>query len=183
MKVVGANIRRIRKEHNYSIRDFAEKVGVSASFISQVEIGKISPSLSKLKDIADALNTTVGLLIGELGERDHFPVVKKNERRHTDHLGTGIDVYLLSTPDPFKQMEPILIKMDPDASSGDKQYQHYGQEFILVLKGKMKLSLNNSDYILNKGDSIYFNSNVPHSFVNINNKETEALWIVTPPSF
>jgi transcriptional regulator with XRE-family HTH domain len=183
MKIVGSNIQRLRKEQNYSLRDFGNKVGVSASFISQVEAGKISPSLSKLKGIAEGLNTTVGLLIGETDHKNSSPIVKKADRRHTDHLGTGISVGLLSTPDPFKQMEPILVKMEPNASSGTKQYQHYGQEFVTVLKGKIKISLNNTDYILNEGDSIYFNSNVPHSFENITDEIVEALWVVTPPSF
>jgi transcriptional regulator with XRE-family HTH domain len=184
MQIVGSNIRRLRKEQNYNIRDFGRKVGVSASFISQVEMGKISPSLSKLRDIADSLNTTVGLLIGETeSTNNHSPVVKKTNRRHTDHLGSGINVELLSTPDPFKQMEPILIELEPGASSGDNQYQHYGQEFVIVLKGKIKISLNKTDYMLNEGDSIYFNSNIPHSFANLSKGVSKALWVVTPPSF
>ena len=183
MKIVGTNIRRLRKEQNYSVREFGNKIGVSASFISQVEMGKISPSLSKLRDIADGLNTTVGLLIGETNNTNSSPVVKKAERRHTDHLGTGINVDLLSRPDPFKQMEPILIKLDPHATSGEDQYQHYGQEFIIVLKGKILISLNDTDYILDEGDSMYFNSNIPHSFKNLKNSKSEALWVVTPPSF
>ena len=183
MKIVGSNIRRLRKEQNYSIRDFGKKVGVSPSFISQVEMGKISPSLSKLKDIADNLNTTVGLLIGETDNGKNSPIVKKSDRRHTNHLGTGINVELLSIPDPFKQMEPILIKLDPLSTSGENQYQHFGQEFVIVLSGKITISLNNTDYILKTGDSMYFNSNIPHSFKNMNNSVSEALWVVTPPSF
>ncbi len=183
MKIVGTNIRRLRKEQNYSLRDFGEKVGVSASFISQVEMGKISPSLSKLKDIADGLNTTIGLLIGETDINNNSPVVKKRERRHTNHLGTGINVEILSRPDPFKQMEPILIKLDPLATSGENQYQHYGQEFIIVLKGKILISLSDTEYIMEEGDSMYFNSNIPHSFKNLKNGISEALWVVTPPSF
>ena len=131
MEIIGANIRRLRKERNFSLREFATKVGTSASFISQVEMGKISPSLSKLKEIATGLNTTVGLLMGESHQQDHFLIVRKDKRRHTDHFGTGIDIHLLSNADPFKQMEPLLIELDKDASSGENQYQHYGQEFVM----------------------------------------------------
>ncbi len=183
MEIVGANIRRLRKEQNYSLREFGQKVGVSASFLSQVEMGKISPSLSKLKDIADALNTTIGLLIGEADPHTGSPVVRKDDRKHTDHLGSGIDVDLLSIPDPYKQMEPFIIKMERGASSGVKQHQHFGQVFIYVFRGKLKVSLNNKNYILNEGDSIYFNSNTPHSFANAENKKMEAIWVVTPPTF
>jgi len=148
-----------------------------------VEIGKISPSLSKLKDIANALNTTIGLLLGETDHNTRSPLIKRAERRYTDRLGTGLNVELLSLPDAYKQMEPFIIKFDPGATSGSKQQQHFGQVFIYLIKGKIKISLNNKNYIMNEGDSIYFNSNVPHSFANINNQVSEAIWVVTPPTF
>ena len=183
MVIIGSNIRRLRKDRNYSLREFADKIGTSASFISQVEMGKVSPSLSKLKEIADGLNSTVGLLIGESEQKNHSHVVRKDKRRHTDHLGTGINVHLLSNADPFKQMQPLLMELDKGASSGEKQYQHYGQEFVLILKGKMELSLGDTNTILNEGDSMYFNSHIPHSFRNIHNSRTTAIWVATPPSF
>jgi transcriptional regulator with XRE-family HTH domain len=181
--IVGVNIRRLRKDKSYTLRELGEKVGVSSSFISQVEIGKISPSLSKLKDIANALNTTIGLLVGETDQQSTSPVIKKTERRQTHLMGTGLDVDLLSTPDPNKQMEPFIVKFDHGASSGSKQQQHFGQVFIYILNGKLRISLNNKHYEMTAGDSIYFNSNIPHSFANISKNKTEALWVVTPPTF
>ena len=59
------------------------------------------------------------------------------------------------------------MEFDKDASTGEKQYQHYGQEFMIVLKGKVEISLGEAQTILSEGDSIYFNSHVPHSFKNI----------------
>jgi len=181
--MVGINIKRLRKEKGISMRDFAKKVKVSVSFISQLEAEKINPSLSKLKDIANALNTTVGSLIGENAKPDDVLIVREKDRKHDDHIGEGINIYLLTSHDPYKQMEPLLLKMDVNANSGEHKYQHFGQEFVLILKGKCEITLNETKYILNKGDSIYFNSNVPHFFKNISNSETEALWVITPPGF
>lgn len=183
LKIVGENIRRIRTSKGYSLRDLAGQVGVSASFISQVEIGKISPSLSKLKDISDALNTTVGLLIGEAVPHTETLVVKKADRRHVDHIGAGVNVSLLSIPDPFKQMEPLIFELEEGASSGEKSFQHYGQEFVLVMKGTLEFSLKEQRYQLHEGDSLYFNSSTPHSFRNSGKGEAIALWVITPPSF
>ena len=180
---LGERLRAIREEKAISLSKLAEKTGYTKSFISQVEMGKVSPSLSKLKEIADGLNSTVGLLIGESEQKNHSHVVRKDKRRHTDHLGTGINVHLLSNADPFKQMQPLLMELDKGASSGEKQYQHYGQEFVLILKGKMELSLGDTNTILNEGDSMYFNSHIPHSFRNIHNSRTTAIWVATPPSF
>jgi len=176
------NIRRLRKQQNYSLREFGEKISASASFLSQVEKGKISPSLSKLKDIANALNTTIGLLIGETDHHSDNPVIKMADRKHTDHLGTGIHVELLSSPDPYRQMEPFILRLDAKASSGQQQ-QHFGQVFVYLFRGKLKISLNLKNYILKEGDSMYFNANIPHSFTNEIKGTTEALWVVTPPTF
>jgi quercetin dioxygenase-like cupin family protein len=80
-------------------------------------------------------------------------------------------------------MEPLLFKLKEGATSGERSYKHFGQEFVLVLKGSIEVMLNDIAYILKKGDSIYFNSNVPHAFKNISKKEAEAVWVVTPPTF
>jgi transcriptional regulator with XRE-family HTH domain len=181
--MIGLNIRSLRKQKGFNLRNFAKKVNVSASFISQLEVGKINPSLAKLKDIASALNTTVGALIGENDKPDNQLITRENDRKHSDHIGEGMKVHLLTSPDQYKQMEPLFIAMDAGATSGDHQYQHFGQEFVLILKGKCEITLNDTKYILNKGDSIYFNSNIPHFFKNISKTETDAIWVITPPGF
>jgi transcriptional regulator with XRE-family HTH domain len=181
--MIGSNIRSLRKQKGLTLRSFAKKVNVSASFISQLEAGKINPSLSKLKDIATSLNTTVGQLIGENDRPESLLITRELDRKHDEHIGEGMNVYLLTSPDQYKQMEPLWIKMDKDANSGDHKYQHFGQEFVLILKGKCEITLNDTKYILNKGDSIYFNSNIPHSFRNISNTVTDAIWVITPPGF
>jgi transcriptional regulator with XRE-family HTH domain len=183
LKIVGENIKRIRTARGYSLRDLAAKVNASASFISQVEMGKISPSLAKLKDISDALNTTVGLLIGETVPHSDSRVVKKGNRRKVDHMGTGVNVSLLSIPDPFKQMEPLIFELEEGASSGEKSFQHFGQEFVLIMKGRLTFFLNDKNYELVEGDSFYFNSSTPHSFRNSGKGKALALWVITPPSF
>jgi transcriptional regulator with XRE-family HTH domain len=183
MKIVGVNIKRLREEKGISLRDLARRVGVTASFLSQVETAKTSPSLATLKKIADSLETTVGNLVGEDAPKNDNPVVTEKDRRTIREIGHDVKMYLLSTPNPNKQMEPLLFEMKANASSGETVYSHFGQEFVLVLKGAIEISLNDKEYILNKGDSIYFNSNTPHSFRNISKGTTEALWVVTPPTF
>ena len=105
------------------------------------------------------------------------------DRKSVRHIGKDIRMYLLSTPNPNRQMEPLLFEMKANADSGDSVYTHFGQEFVLVLSGAIEICLNDKDYVLKKGDSIYFNSSTPHSFRNIYKGTTEALWVVTPPTF
>ena len=183
MKIVGINIKRLREEKKITLRELSKKLKVSASFLSQVETGKASPSLVSLKDIANALQTTVGDLMGENQIKQASPVVKAKERKAVKHIGSGVDMYLLAIPDPNKQMEALLFRLERNASSGDALYKHFGQEFVLILEGALELTLNDIKHILKKGDTIYFNSNVPHLFRNLHKGTTEALWVVTPPSF
>lgn len=184
MTLVNAAVKRVREEQGVTLRELAKDVGVSPSFISQVEQGKASPSLATLKAIADALQTTVGNLIGDDATRPSEKLVmSENERKAFKQAGKGIQMFLLSEPNPYKQMQPLLFKIAGNAGSGEKSYSHYGQEFILVLKGSLEITLADKTYHLKKGDTIYFSSSTPHSFKNFNKGETEALWVVTPPSF
>jgi transcriptional regulator with XRE-family HTH domain len=184
MSVIGVTVKRIREEQNITLREMAKDVGVSPSFLSQLEQGKASPSLATLKSIADALQTTVGNLIGDSalqpGER---LVTTESQRKAFKQAGDGVQMYLLSEPNPYKQMQPILFKLGSNAASGESSYSHYGQEFVVVLTGSLEITLADKSYRLKKGDSIYFNSSTPHSFKNLYKGQTQAIWIVTPPSF
>jgi len=183
MKSVGINIKRLREEQGTTLREMAKDVGVSSSFLSQVEKGKASPSLTTLKSMADALQTTIGNLVGEdVNQKDKI-VTRENERKSLRQVSQGIKMYLLSEVSPHKQMQPLLFKLENNAASGESSYSHYGQEFVLVLKGTLEMMLGDKNYLLKKGDSIYFNSSTPHSFKNLHKGETEALWVVTPPTF
>ncbi|MFH0754083.1 MAG: XRE family transcriptional regulator [Candidatus Omnitrophota bacterium] len=184
MSVFGTTIRRLREEQDLTLRELAKDVGVSSSFLSQVEQGKASPSLATLKSIATELQTTVGRLIGDEGDHQQERLVTtEKQRKAFKQSGNGVQMYLLTESNPHKQMQPLLFKLGPNAASGESSYSHYGQEFILVLKGSLEIILGDKTYTLSKGDSIYFNSSTPHSFKNLIKGETEAIWVVTPPSF
>jgi transcriptional regulator with XRE-family HTH domain len=183
MNIVRVNIKKLREEKKISLRALARQLKVSASFLSQVETGKASPSLVTLKNIADTLNTTVGNLIGEGQKVTSNPVITEKEMLHLERDLKGINVYLLTVPDPYKQMEPLLLSLDEGADSGDSPYMHFGQEFVSVIKGVIEIRLNKASYSLKKGDSIYFNSSIPHAFKNIGKEKAEVIWVATPPTF
>ncbi|MDD4294424.1 MAG: XRE family transcriptional regulator [Candidatus Omnitrophica bacterium] len=183
MKITSIHIKQLREEKGITLRTMAKQLGVSASFLSQVERGKSSPSLSTLKNIANALSTTISNLIGENQMIENNPVVRENERKELTEVSQGVSMFLLTSKDANKQMEPLLFKLDEHASSGNMGYKHFGQEFVLVLKGSIEITLNDTRYVLKKGDSIYFNSNIAHSFKNLGKEKAEAVWVVTPPTF
>ena len=179
---MGNNLRSVRKKKGISLQEIADNIGVSKSFLSQVENGKTSPSLSTLKEITGYLNISISSLL-EADQAWDVPLVSKKDRKMMRY-SHGITMEMLSRPHPYKQIQPMHFILEPNATSGEKKYRHFGQEFVHVLKGSLQIELDDTSYVLESGDSIYFESSTPHSFRNPSSIETaEALWIDTPPTF
>ena len=182
MNRLGERIKRRREVLNLPLNDLSKKVGVSASALSQIENSKAFPSIVTLKRIANSLYTTVGELIGENESLTKNPLIKADDIKFVKVNSSGTSLFLLSHHENSKQMEPYIIKFVENSDSSDIMQSHPGQEFIHVLEGKMMITLDNSQYILEKGDNIYFNSNISHALKNIHTSSAKVLWVITPPN-
>jgi XRE family transcriptional regulator, regulator of sulfur utilization len=182
MNRLGERIKRKREMLNLPLSDLSKKVGVSASALSQIENSKAFPSIVTLKSIANSLYTTVGELIGENESLTKNPLIKADDIKFVKVNASGTSLFLLSFHENSKQMEPYIIKFIENSDSSDIMQSHPGQEFIHVIEGKMLISLDNTQYILDKGDNFYFNSNIPHTLKNIHTSSARVLWIVAPPN-
>lgn len=180
---LGEKVRRLRLARHMSLGDLAAIVNTSRSFLSQVEQGKTLPSLGTLKSIAAALTVTVGSLIDEPEDVQAGPVVRAAERSRIDQLQAGIVIEALTHKDLHKIMQPMVLRLEANASSGHERYVHKGQEFAHVLVGQVDLEIEGTMHHLEVGDSIYFDSSRPHRFLNPTNQESHVLWVVTPPTF
>jgi len=182
MKRLGERIKRKRESLHMQLNDLAKKVGISSSALSQIENAKASPSITTLKSIADNLHVTVGEIIGEHETFLKNPKVSKSEMLFVKENNEGAKLFLLSNHDPIKQMDTYMISLDQNATTNGFMVEHPGQEFCFVNKGSVKMLLNNTEYLLNEGDSFYMNSNVSHEITNVFDGVSEVIWIVTPPN-
>jgi transcriptional regulator with XRE-family HTH domain len=182
MKRLGERIRRKREALHLKLNDLSKKVGISSSALSQIEKAKAFPSILTLKNIADSLNTTVGELIGENETLLNQPLIKNDERKFVKKNESGTKLYLLSHHDPHKQMETYELEFAPGSDSKGIMTAHPGQEFCHVTEGKLAILLDGKPYILETGDSFYFNSNITHNAQNIIEGTTRVVWVVTPPN-
>jgi transcriptional regulator with XRE-family HTH domain len=177
---IGENIRKIRREKGISLVELARMAGCSPSFISGVETSKALPSLTSLQKIADALN----IPITELFEPDtpQEPVVMKPE----DRLELNLDnyngkVYLLVKSISNKRICPFYTVISP--KGGTKLFsRHEGEEFGIVLKGTLQISLNSDIYLVRKNESFYYSSKLPHKWYNPGKEEALVVWVVSPPT-
>ena len=183
MEKIGLIIKQHREGLGISMRSLAKKIGLSASFLSQVESGKTYPSLQSLKKIADALHTTIGIILGEKGSITSTTVLREKERKSLKNIGKGVVLQFLSSLDKNNRMEPCIQRLNAHSISGNPPFQHYGQEFVYVLEGDIEITLGNDTHEMKKGECIYFDSDIQHYFKNTCEESAEILIISSPPFF
>lgn len=180
---IGERIKKKRNEKGFSLRELAGKVDLSASFLSQIEQGKASPSIENLKKIANYLEVKVSYLIEEEDETLGSFHIKKEERKYVESIDSKTSIALLTSSKIEKNMEPIMYEIKPGGESGRGFFNHNGEEFIYIIEGSLDIYIENQLTTLNEGDSFYFKSSLNHRFKNNGKKLTKAIWIVTPPTF
>ncbi|QGP92571.1 HTH-type transcriptional regulator PuuR [Neomoorella glycerini] len=182
---IGATIRAQRLAKGLSVRELARLTGLSPSAISQIETGKSVPNVLTLKAIAEALDISViSFLFDELDSR--ISLVKPDERRRLirNSTPTGDLIEEFLTQGRNFQMEPAIIIVPPGANSG-KPISHPGEEFIYVLEGQLKYTLEGiKEYELEEGDSLYYPCTIPHSWFNpAEEREAKFIIVATPSLF
>jgi transcriptional regulator with XRE-family HTH domain len=179
MQRLGERIRSKRESLNIQINNLANSIGVTPSLISQIERAKAFPSIITLKKIADALQTTVGAIIGENETYSQNPMVKFDEKKIVQTNEQGTTLYLLSNHDQQKLMEPYLLEFKPESSSVNLINPMNGQSFFYALSGSFRIEMNSQTFQLSKGDSFYLNSGSKHMIFNIRKTDSLLLWIST----
>jgi transcriptional regulator with XRE-family HTH domain len=183
MNDLGQRLRRLRRTQERTLKDVAHKTGYSEAYLSQVETGRVSPSLASLKKIADGYGIPVVALFSEDSSSGNQLVLRRRERRRLALANPSIVKELLVTRQSGKKMEPLCVTIAPGGGSKGA-YDHAGEEFGLVLSGSLELTVEDQVYQVRKGDSFYFSSTRLHGFRNPSRRHRAVvLWIITPPSF
>jgi transcriptional regulator with XRE-family HTH domain len=180
---LGGQIRRLRLERSLTLEDVSAKSGCSVGSLSQLERGKGNPAFYTLVKIAHALDVPVARLLHV--ETTSQPVVRRGERRRlnphpTDQRGAA---YELLTPDLDRALEVVHYALPPGLSTENTPFVHGGEEFGIILSGVQEISINDVLYTLEAGDSISFQSTLPHWFRNPGPDPVEGIFVCTPPTF
>ena len=174
---LGGHLRKLRSSKRLSLAHVAQAVGISVGFLSALERSRMTASVGTLRKLARFYKTNI-LDFFEPAE-SNSPLVSP-EKRKVLHAGNGVTMELLAWGNAV--MEPHLFRVAPQSGSGGS-YAHEGEEFLYVLQGELEISLNGQPYRLTQGDSFYFESATPHQWKNPGTKETQLIWINTPPTF
>ena len=164
---VGERIKVLRETRGLSLKDVADRTGFSTALLSQIENHLVSPSLGTIIKLATALGIPVGDFLGET-RREPFTIVRKDERKRVsrfaskDGVAYGYSYESLGFDKKDRHMEPFIVTLEPTTLKSSKTSVHDGEEFIFVLEGTMEVILGDHTDILHPGDSIYYDSNIPH---------------------
>jgi len=179
----GKTIKELRVERDLTLRALAELSGCSTSFLSQVERDLISPTVASLKKIADALGVTMTRFFQKDDSDKNSVYVRKNERVRFASQASKVVYESLKPLEANSVLEPLYHILEEGAYSGDDNNIHVGEEFVIVLKGQLEITLDGDVFVLDEGDSAVYNSNIPHRWRNSFSGRTEVLWVNTPPTF
>jgi transcriptional regulator with XRE-family HTH domain len=162
-----------------SLRDLAERSGVSAPMLSQVERGETSPTLGVAERIAAGLDLSLSQLL-RLDERRHIVITRAGERRVRTRSGHRTEE--LTPPLPGQRADVSIHTLEPGAATGragDPPLHEPGaRETAVVLAGAITLLIDDERHDLAEGDSVTFDADLPHHFTNEGDEAAEFLAVV-----
>jgi DNA-binding transcriptional MerR regulator/quercetin dioxygenase-like cupin family protein len=175
---LGPRLRRMRKERGQTLEQAAAAVGLSASFLSELERGQSGASMATLHRLLSYYGTTFAALLQGPGGR-----VARLKRAGRGRAVRSHGIIVEQLADGQTLMEPQVFTVEAGAGS-EGSYAHDGEEFVYVLEGAFEVVLNEGErYVLREGDSLYYPSSVAHAWRNPGRATARVLWVNTPPTF
>jgi transcriptional regulator with XRE-family HTH domain len=179
---IGPRIRALREAMDLSLRDLAERSGVSAPMLSQVERGETSPTLQVASRIAGGLDLRLSQLL-RLDEDGAVSVVRRAARRKGPATGSGHRFEILTPPLPGQRAEVSLHTLAPGASTGGRgdppMHEPGSRETALIQAGLVLFDCDGQQYRLQCGDCVTFDADLPHRFENPGERDAVLLAVVT----
>lgn len=178
LRQLGAHIRRARQHRDLTLAALAERVGLSASALSQLERGLLEPSVSTLWRLSEALGASLFHFFTEQQETPVSILRGSGNRMKLDFSSFRYEVLTLASR---RQLDFFILRLPPRGVPAREALAHRGEECGLVLEGALDVSIAGETYRLEKGDSIWFLSTQPHTFSAVGPEECVSVWAMTPP--
>ncbi|MDR0309718.1 MAG: XRE family transcriptional regulator [Candidatus Methanoplasma sp.] len=177
---LGSRIRMYRERLNITQEELAERSGTDVVFIKDVEDGNKYPAVGMLIKLSRALGKRLGTFTDDLVVKDPL-ITKASERSEegSSHGRSHYHYFPLAKGKTDRHMEPFCIKIDPEC--GEELSSHEGEEFIMVLSGRIELTYGKDKHMLEPGDSMYYNSLIPHKVSAADDRQAEIFAMIYVP--
>ena len=181
---LGSKVRELRQKKSYTLQDVAAKTGLSKPFLSQIENDHVVPPVATLLKLAKAFNVGLAHFFQDEVKSDKVAITRYAERvrveRRPHHRKSEVNyVYeALDTKKINKQMEPFMVEFPVQDTSEMVFMNHDGEEFLHVLQGTLEFRSVDRVEVLKEGDSIYFESDLSHSFRCLGEEPAKAIVVI-----
>ena len=181
---LGNQVRKLRTARSLTLQDLADLTGLSKPNLSQIENNLVTPPIATLLNIATALGVPIGYFFQESPQQRNMIVVRKQDRYgvakgpHISHIGYQYEP--LAYPKIDKSMEPFIVEMEERETSDIVFNNHRGEDFLYVLQGRLEFCYADDSVVLEEGDSLYFDSIVPHGYRGIGGPARTLVVIYKP---
>ena len=188
----GKRISELCRTYNVSLEALAERSGLPVELIRRIEEEDHIPDLAPLVKIARALGVRLGTLLddheelgpvitraGTAGDTARFITGLPGEEKASEADRKGLTFKALAAHKSSRHMEPFIVDIEPDAEQ--KKSTHEGEEFIYVISGNLALEYGSQSDTLHAGDSVYYDSIVPHRVVSADNAPVRILAVIYTP--
>ena len=173
---IGKRLMKLRKEKGLGLKNLANETGLASKYISQVEKGEVMPPVSVILQLSRALEVDSSILLREEKKRAGKKSAEDYQKR------TEAYSYETLTPEArHKHIKAFKVFIEPKSVHKAVSYQHLGEEFQYVLKGKVEVAVGENKNILGPGQCLHFNSSIPHKLRNISSEEAELIVVLYTP--
>jgi transcriptional regulator with XRE-family HTH domain len=174
-ELIGQHVRRLRRRAGLTARALGRRTEFSASFISQLENGLVSPSIGSMQQIAAALGVTLGEFFSGIGEGATGTIVRAKERAH---FASDWSSAALESAGLGRRLEATVIRLSPGGQSGKHPYGHdTAEDYAFVLKGPVSLTLGPDRHVLQTGDAVCFQPGELRLWSNRGRQDASLLFI------
>jgi transcriptional regulator with XRE-family HTH domain len=182
---IGKKIRDLRKKAGLVLQDLSNRTGLSKALLSQIEKEVVSPPIATLLKISKALGVNISFFFQNDDSEKRVILVRSNESKVIDsrYFGreeSGYYYEALAYKKSKKYMEPFLVEFKRKRAEKLSYFSHEGEEFIYLLEGTLEFRTETEQYVLYPGDSLYFESSIPHAYRAMGRRNAKALTVVYP---
>lgn len=181
---IGSQVRQLRQRNGLTLQNVSDLTGLSKPLLSQIENNIAAPPIATLLKISKALGVNIGYFFQDAPSDHRIAVVRRDERKkamrrsHQEADNVGYMYESLAYTMIEKHMEPFLVEIEPRSEKDLIFYNHRGEEFLYVLEGEVEFRCTDRIISLGHGNSIYFDSSLPHALRALNRKSGKALAVV-----
>lgn len=182
---LGPKLRQLRLRKKIGLKELSAHTGLSASLLSQLENGKMVPTLPTLARIAMVFDVGLDHFFGERRPKRLFALVRASERiRFPDRADTPSPAYFfecLAYPAQGKGIEAYLAEFPRRPGQASEQHVHEGHEFLFMVEGEILLRRGDEEHTIGRGDSVFFDSSEPHAYRGLSEAPARAVVVTLPP--